>query len=136
MTRSLILSGGGAYADPWHPFAATPGRIAEILTALGHHVEISELVADRVADLRGWDLIVVNAASGPEADTGAAQAGLTAALERGLGVLAIHVTDSHRSSGPRRALLRQPRVPRTDLPRRPLAHTRDLDEWFNVTLCG
>ena len=91
MTRSLILSGGGAYADPWHPFAATSERIAGILAALGHHVEISELVADRVADLGGWDLIVVNAASGPEADTSAAQAGLVAALDRGLGVLAIHV---------------------------------------------
>ena len=91
MTRSLILSGGGAYADPWHPFAATSERIADVLAALGHHVEISELVADRVADLRGWDLIVVNAASGPAADTSAAQAGLMAALDRGLGVLAIHV---------------------------------------------
>ena len=77
MTRSLILSGGGAYADPWHPFAATSERIADVLAALGHHVEISELVADRVADLRGWDMIVVNAASGPQAaDTSAAQAGL------------------------------------------------------------
>ena len=91
MTRSLILSGGGAYADPWHPFAATSERIADVLAALGHHVEISELVADRVADLRGWDLIVVNAASGPGADTSAAQAGLMAALDRGLGVLAVHV---------------------------------------------
>ena len=91
MTRSLILSGGGAYADPWHPFAATSERIADVLAALGHHVEISELVADRVADLRGWDLIVVNAASGPDADTSAAQAGLMAALDRGLGVLAVHV---------------------------------------------
>ena len=92
MTRSLILSGGGAYADPWHPFAATSERIADVLAALGHHVEISELVADRVADLRGWDMIVVNAASGPQAaDTSAAQAGLTAALDRGLGVLAVHV---------------------------------------------
>ena len=55
-------------------------------------MEISELVADRVADLRGWDMIVVNAASGPQAaDTSAAQAGLTAALDRGLGVLAVHV---------------------------------------------
>ncbi len=92
MTRSLILSGGGAYADPWHPFAATSERIADVLAALGHHVEISELVADRFADLRGWDMIVVNAASGPQAaDTSAAQAGLTAALDRGLGVLAVHV---------------------------------------------
>ena len=91
MTRSLILSGGGAYCDPWHPFAATSDRIAGVLAALGHHVEISESVADRVADLHGWDLIVVNAASGPEGDTSAAQAGLMAALDRGLGVLAIHV---------------------------------------------
>jgi type 1 glutamine amidotransferase len=91
MTRSLILSGGGAYADPWHPFAATSERIAGVLTALGHHVEIAEHVAVRVADLYGWDLIVVNAASGPEADTSAAHAGLMAALDRGLGVLAIHV---------------------------------------------
>ena len=91
MTRSLILSGGGQYADPWHPFAATSQRIAALLAGLGHDVEISELVADRVADLRGCDLIVVNAAAGPEGDTGAAQAGLLAALDRGIGVLAIHV---------------------------------------------
>ena len=66
MTRcTLILSGGGAYADPWHPFAATSERLAEILLALGHHVEITEHVADRVADLYGCDLIVVNAAERP-----------------------------------------------------------------------
>jgi len=91
MTRSLILSGGGEYRDPWHPFAATSRRIADLLEALGHEVEISESVADRVADLRGWDLIAVNAAAGPPGDTGAAQAGLLAAVERGVGVLAIHV---------------------------------------------
>ena len=91
MTRSLILSGGGAYADPWHPFAATSQRIARILESLGHDVEVNDLVADRVADLRGYDLIAVNAAAGPDADTSRAQAGLMAALDRGIGVLAIHV---------------------------------------------
>ena len=91
MTRSLILSGGGEYRDPWHPFAATSERLAGLLRTLGHEVEISELVADRVADLHGWDLVVVNAAAGPEADTSAAAAGLRAALGRGVGVLAIHV---------------------------------------------
>jgi uncharacterized protein len=91
MTRSLILSGGGEYRDPWHPFAATSRRIADLLEAQGHEVEISESVAGSVADLRGWDLVAVNAAAGPEADTGAAQAGLLAALERGVGVLAVHV---------------------------------------------
>jgi uncharacterized protein len=110
--RSLILSGGGAYADPWHPFAATSERIAGILAGAGHQVEIAEDVADRLADLRGWDLIAVNAAAGPElaspetggrglaspetggqkeGSTGAARAGLRAALDRGLPVLAVHV---------------------------------------------
>jgi uncharacterized protein len=89
--RSLILSGGGEYRDPWHPFAATSERLAGLLTGLGHEVEISELVADSLADLSGWDLIVVNAAAGPPADTSAAQAELLAALDRGLGVLAMHV---------------------------------------------
>ena len=91
MTRSVVLSGGGEYSDPWHPFAATSQRVASLLAALGHQVEISDLVAERAADLRGCDLLVVNAAAGPEADTRAARAGLAAALRRGLGVLAIHV---------------------------------------------
>ena len=91
MPRSLILSGGGEYRDPWHPFAATSERLAGLLGSLGHEVEVSELVADRVADLRGWDLVVVNAAAGPEADTSVAAAGLRAALDRGVGVLAVHV---------------------------------------------
>ncbi len=94
MPRSLILSGGGAYGDPWHPFEATSERLAALLAALEHDVEISEHVAANVADLAGWDLVVVNAAAGPEAParvTKAAQAGLAAALDRGVGVLAIHV---------------------------------------------
>ena len=98
MPRSLILSGGGEYRDPWHPFAATSARLAGLLRTLGHRVEVSEGVADRAADLSGWDLIVVNAAAGPPADTTAAQAGLLAAqagllaaLDRGIGILAVHV---------------------------------------------
>ncbi|HEX3487813.1 MAG TPA: ThuA domain-containing protein [Streptosporangiaceae bacterium] len=90
-TRTLILSGGGAYRDPWHPFADTSRRLGEILAGLGHEVEIAEDVADRVADLRGWDLIVTNAADGPQAGTGPALAGLRQALDRGAGVLAVHV---------------------------------------------
>jgi uncharacterized protein len=91
MTRSLILSGGGEYRDPWHPFAATSERLAGLLRALGHQVEVSELVAESVADLRGWDLVAVNAAAGPETDTSAAAIGLRAALDRGVGILAVHV---------------------------------------------
>ena len=91
MTRSLILSGGGAYRDPWHPFAATSERLAGLLRTLGHQVQISEEVGDSVADLSDWDLVVANAAAGPQADTSAAAAGLQAALDRGIGVLAVHV---------------------------------------------
>jgi type 1 glutamine amidotransferase len=91
MARSLVLSGGGEYSDPWHPFAATSERLAGLLRNLGHEVEVSELVGERVADLRGWDLVVVNAAAGPQAGTSAAAAGLRAALNRGVGVLAVHV---------------------------------------------
>ncbi len=90
-TRAVILSGGGEYGDPWHPFAATSERLAGILRGLGHEVQICDQVGARVADLRDADLIVTNAAGGPQADTSAAAAGLAAALERGIGVLAVHV---------------------------------------------
>jgi type 1 glutamine amidotransferase len=91
VTRSVILSGGGLYRDPWHPFALTSLRLAEILGDAGHRVEIEEDVAGRVADLSDADLIVVNAAAGPRQDTSAAVADLQAALSRGIGVLAVHV---------------------------------------------
>jgi type 1 glutamine amidotransferase len=90
-TRTLILSGGGAYRDSWHPFAETSRRLGEILAGLGHWVEITEDVGERAADLGGWDLIVANAADGPRADTGPALTGLLTALDRGASVLAVHV---------------------------------------------
>ena len=94
MPRSLVLSGGGKFADPWHRFARTSARLADVLWSLGHQVEVTDFVADRVADLSGFDLIVVNAAAGPggsAAEQNAARDGLAAALDRGLGVLALHV---------------------------------------------
>ncbi len=93
MPRSLVLSGGGAYADPWHPFAQTSARLADVLWSLGHQVEVTDFIADRAADLSGFDLIVVNAAGGPGGTPAALQApraGLRAALDRGLAVLAVH----------------------------------------------
>jgi hypothetical protein len=93
MPTSLVLSGGGACADPWHPFAQTSARLADLLWSLGHRVEVTDFVADRVADLSGFDLIVVNAAAGPGATAAGqrgARQGLRAALDRGLAVLAVH----------------------------------------------
>jgi hypothetical protein len=93
MPRSLVLSGGGKFADPWHRFARTSARLADVLWSLGHQVEVTDFVSDRVADLAQFDLIVVNAAAGPglsTAEQDAARDGLRAALDRGVGVLAMH----------------------------------------------
>lgn len=92
MTRALILSGEGRYCDAWHPFGATSARLAGIAGRLGHTVEITEDLEERLADLDGVDVLIVNAAEGPvTAAHEAALAGLQAFLGRGGGVLAIHV---------------------------------------------
>jgi hypothetical protein len=94
MPRSLVLSGGGKFADPWHRFARTSARLADVLWSLGHRVEVTDFVDERMADLTGFDLIVVNAAAGPGGSAAAQEAarqGLRAALDRGLAVLAMHV---------------------------------------------
>jgi type 1 glutamine amidotransferase len=88
----LILSGGGAYSDPWHPFAETSERLAEVLRDADFEVEITDDVEEAVAELGGVDLIVPNAAAGPESDKrGAARLGVLGFLEAGGGVLAVHV---------------------------------------------
>jgi hypothetical protein len=54
---------------------------------------VTDFVSDRVADLAQFDLIVVNAAAGPgltTAEQDAARDGLLTALDRGVGVLAMH----------------------------------------------
>nr|WP_162940237.1 ThuA domain-containing protein [Gryllotalpicola protaetiae] len=90
--RATILSGGGQYSDPWHPFAETSAAIAEILGDAGFTVAVREDVEDAAADLGAVDLIVANAAAGPESDKrGPARAGVLKFLENGGGVLAIHV---------------------------------------------
>ena len=92
MTRSLVLSGGGRYADEWHDFAATSQRLASILAGLGLDVDVSDDIPARLGDLAGVDLLVINAAAGPTDDAGAsARAALDAFLARGGGILAVHV---------------------------------------------
>jgi type 1 glutamine amidotransferase len=92
VAHALILSGGGAYADPWHPFAQTSERIAAILRDAGFDAQIREDVEDALVDLSDVDLVVTNAAAGPDSDRRAvARNGMLAYLERGGGVLAVHV---------------------------------------------
>ncbi|GAA1055214.1 hypothetical protein GCM10017608_31470 [Agromyces luteolus] len=105
--RALILSGAGRYADPWHPYAETSSRLAELVADAGFDVEIRE---DVDAALGGLDddvtLLVVNAGDPdrssvdgeplpPDAEAPAVDDGpLAAALERGIGILALHAAAS------------------------------------------
>jgi type 1 glutamine amidotransferase len=92
----LILSGGeGDYTDPWHAFAEISERLAGMLRDAGHRVEVSFAVAERLQELGGVNLVVVNAPSpdppsGPAAQAAAAE-GLDGFLARGGAVLALHV---------------------------------------------
>jgi len=109
--RALILSGAGRYADPWHPFPETSGRLADILRGAGFHVEVSEAVDARMAALAhphdapdgldtDPDLLVLNigdpALTGtpdPEAEA-LGRAGLLAYLGRGRPLFASHVSST------------------------------------------
>lgn len=109
MTKALVLTGGGRYADPWHSFAATSARLAGLLAEAGHEVVVRDDVDAALGELDGpladVGLLVVNAGDplrsvrdgrpepppAPPAEVlAAASAGLDAALERGIGVLAVH----------------------------------------------
>lgn len=110
-----VLSGSGRYADPWHPFADTSARVAELLGETGR-VTVSDDVDAVLASLATSDevdLLVVNVGAGrtPEeravvessddrpdpstSETDAdSRAGLLAYLERGKPVLALHVSST------------------------------------------
>lgn len=102
--RAIVLSGSGRYADPWHPFHETSAALAGIIAGAGYRVDVSDDLLGGLADLGGTDLLVVNAGNPnvplpegvaepgePGADELAAAArGFDAALERGIGILAVH----------------------------------------------
>ncbi|MBF0672388.1 MAG: ThuA domain-containing protein [Salinibacterium sp.] len=92
--KALIASGSGRYADPWHPFPRTSPLIAEVLTAAGFSVEFDDDVDAAMARLDGVDLLVLNAGgpseSGPGTTPQESIDGFASALERGIGILAVH----------------------------------------------
>lgn len=49
--RITVVSGSGRYADPWHPFATTSARVAEILRDAGHDVTVTDDVDASLAAL-------------------------------------------------------------------------------------
>jgi len=92
VARILILSGGGEFADPWHPFAETSEALGELLGSIGHEVEIDDAVEQRAQDLSDVDVLVTNAADGPVGPArSAAYDGIAAYLARGGSVFALHV---------------------------------------------
>jgi type 1 glutamine amidotransferase len=95
VTRTLILSGAGRYADPWHPFPQTSARVRDVLDGLGHQTQVSEDVETRLADLSGVDLLVVNVGCPDDpasAGLAAARDGLLAFMQRGGRLLSLHVS--------------------------------------------
>lgn len=104
--RAVVLSGSGRYADPWHAFAETSAALAGIVAGAGYRVDVSDDLLGAMAKLGDADLLVVNAGDPntplPEGVTdpgaardeeiAAASAGLDAALERGIGILAVHAS--------------------------------------------
>ena len=104
MAEVLIVSGAAAYADPWHDFAQTSARLADIIAASGHSVSISEEVESALADLSGVDLAVVNIGC-PRPDRPAealepVTVGLTAHLASGGGLLGVHVSSTSLTTMP------------------------------------
>jgi type 1 glutamine amidotransferase len=92
----LIISGAGDYSDPWHRFAETSRRLAEIVAELGHSVTVSEAVEQALADPGEPDLIVVNIGNPcqtrPQSRIDAAERGLDRHLKRGGALLGVHIS--------------------------------------------
>lgn len=94
--EALIVSGAGPYADPWHRFAETSGRLAEMITSCGHRVEVSTDVEESLLSLTGRRLVVINIgnpqAARPESIMAAVQQSLLDHLSAGGGLLGVHVS--------------------------------------------
>ena len=102
--RAVILNGSGRYADPWHRHSETSEALAELVAEAGFTVEIVDDVDRSLASLPDdVTLIVVNAgdshAPTPDGEPSAepeasvlesANAAIEAAIDRGIGILALH----------------------------------------------
>lgn len=94
--RAVIASGAGRYADPWHLFPHTSARIAQILDEDGWDVLVIDDPDRALWSLDDASLLVVNAGDPwrggdgePHPDHAAAR-GLDAAIDRGIGLIAVH----------------------------------------------
>jgi type 1 glutamine amidotransferase len=99
---ALVVSGSGRYADPWHPFAETSVCLAAILSDAGFTVAVRDDVDESLADLTGVDLLVLNIGRADAADPAdaATRTGLLRFVERGGGVMAMHVAATSLAGTP------------------------------------
>ena len=104
VSKVLIVSGGGDYSDPWHPFAETSERLVGILESR-YDVTLTTDVAATLANLSGdeWDLVVLNFGSaGLEVPTDSACVdGIVRYINAGGPLLACHVVATAFPADPR-----------------------------------
>ena len=60
MTRVLVFSGVGRYADPWHPFSETSAAVAHLLRRDGQDTVVRDSEPGSLLDVADFDLLVVN----------------------------------------------------------------------------
>ncbi|WP_433887555.1 ThuA domain-containing protein [Streptomyces sp. CA-111067] len=75
MTRIVVLSGAGRYADRWHDFAATSRCVATALEPLGATVAVLPTEPASLLRLGEADLLVVNSGTAGADETGAVPGG-------------------------------------------------------------
>ena len=95
MTRTLVFSGGGDYADPWHGYAESSEHVAELLRALGDDLELTASVATALGALEDRpDLLVVNAGAGaaPHPDDASLAGAAIAHVAGGGTLLVLHLS--------------------------------------------
>jgi type 1 glutamine amidotransferase len=105
VTETLIISGAGNYADSWHPFADTSARLAEVITAAGHRVRVSESVEESLLQIGSAQLAVINIGNPTPPRPGSTMIGiqdaLLAHLDGGGGLLGLHVSATTFTTMPR-----------------------------------
>lgn len=95
--RALVISGGGRFADPWHPFDKTSAALAQIAEQAGAVVEVNSDADEAFARLEPFDLIVVNVGDPVEDDPQrdpALRGSLLAYLQRGGALLSMHISSA------------------------------------------
>jgi uncharacterized protein len=94
MPDVILISGSGYYADPWHSFPATSGRIAAMIEGLGYAIRVTEDVEAGLADPGPCRLLVINignpSSQRPPERIEAVRTGLEDHLSAGGAILGIH----------------------------------------------